>query len=102
MGTGAPCAQAIAAAGGLQLLKGLQRFGGVLKDATSDLLKGVSDPASLTVEVDTAAHARQAHQTRLKHSKVCATALSRARTRVFASSVTDANLRMLAGMAVRI
>jgi len=66
-----PALEAIAAAGGLKLLQGLRRFGGgILKDATSDLMKGVADPTSLTVEVDTAGHARQAHQTRLKHSKV--------------------------------
>ena len=63
--------EAIASAGGLKLLKGLQKYGGdMLKDATSSLFQGVSKPSSVQVEVDTASHARLAHETRLKHSKV--------------------------------
>ena len=66
-----PAVAAISKAGGAQLLKGLAKFGGSqLKEATSELLKGVSQPETLKVAVDTAAHARQAHQARLKHSKV--------------------------------
>lgn len=61
----------LAHAGGLRLLKGVQRFGGAqLRDATNNLMQGVSDPTSLTVASDTASHARQAHEARLKHSKV--------------------------------
>ena len=61
----------IASAGGLKLLQGLQKHGGdMLKDATSSLVQGVAQPASVKVEVDTASHARLAHETRLKHSKV--------------------------------
>jgi hypothetical protein len=63
--------QALAQAGGLKMLQGVQRFGGAqLKEVTSELLQGVSAPDSLTVAVDTAAHARQAHKARLKHSKL--------------------------------
>ncbi|KOO26351.1 hypothetical protein Ctob_012494 [Chrysochromulina tobinii] len=63
--------EAIAQGGGLKLLKGVQRFGGeTLREATADLLRGVEAPDTLTVAVDTASHARQAHQARLKHSKV--------------------------------
>ena len=63
--------EAITAAGGVNLLKGLARFGGrELKEATSGLLQGVTHPDSLTVAVDTAAHARQAHEARVRHSKV--------------------------------
>jgi phosphoglucomutase len=48
----------------------VQRFGGeTLREATADLLRGVEAPDTLTVAVDTASHARQAHQARLKHSK---------------------------------
>lgn len=62
---------AIIAAGGERLLKGVARYGGrELQGATSGLLKGVSDPSTLSVAVDTSAHARQAHQARIKHSKV--------------------------------
>ena len=68
--------EAIAGAGGVKLLQGLQKFGGEqLREATADLLKGVSAPDTLTVAVDTAGHARQAHQARLKHSKVWQSAL---------------------------
>ena len=63
--------EAIAQGGGLKLLQGVQRFGGeTLREATADLLRGVEAPDTLTVAVDTASHARQAHQARLKHSKV--------------------------------
>ena len=62
---------AIADRGGKQMLHGLKRFGGEqIREATSDLLAGVESPESLTLAVDTAGHARQAHQARLKHSKV--------------------------------
>jgi len=62
---------AISEAGGVKLLQGLQRFGGsLLQEATGELLQGLASPESMTVAVDTASHARQAHQARLKHSKV--------------------------------
>jgi hypothetical protein len=62
---------AIVAAGGKRLLEGLQRFGGTeMKEATSELLEGVKSPDKLKIAADTASHARQAHQARLKHSKV--------------------------------
>ena len=64
--------EAIAAAGGVELIQGLHRVGGpLLKEATETLLGGISAPAETrTVAVDAKAHARQAHSTRLKHSKV--------------------------------
>jgi len=63
--------EAISAAGGERLLKGVARYGGrELQGATSGLLAGVTDPGSLSVAVDTSAHARQAHKARIKHSKV--------------------------------
>lgn len=62
---------AITQADGKPFLQGLQRHGGEqLREATGQLLRGVSSPDTLTVAVDTASHARQAHETRLKHSKV--------------------------------
>ena len=63
--------QAIANSGGRQLLEGVRRYGGeTLKGLTAELLDGLDAPSKQTVTVDTAAHARQAHQARLKHSKV--------------------------------
>ena len=41
-----------------------------MREALSGLAKGVRDPEAMTVAVDTASHARLAHQARLKHSKV--------------------------------
>ena len=62
---------AIDAAGGKRLLKGLARHGGrEMREATSDLLQGVTNPDTLKISVDTAAHARQAHSARMKHSKL--------------------------------
>jgi hypothetical protein len=63
--------QAMIQAGGQRLLEGLKRYGGNhMVEATQELLKGVTSPDTLTVAVDTASHARQAHQARMKHSKV--------------------------------
>ena len=63
--------EAITGAGGLQLLRGLAKHGGRdLREATSGLLQNVQNPDTLTVAVDTAAHARQAHSARVRHSKV--------------------------------
>ena len=62
---------AIGAAGGRRLLEGLAKHGGSgLREATSELLRGVASPDTLTVAVDTASHAKQAHSARLRHSKV--------------------------------
>jgi len=62
---------AISQGGGLKLLQGLNKFGGAqLREATASLVSGVEAPDSLTVAVDTAGHAKAAHQARLKHSKV--------------------------------
>jgi len=69
---------AITRADGMPFLEGLQRYGGEqLREATGQLLRGVSSPDTLTVAVDTASHARQAHETRLKHSKVWQSAVGR-------------------------
>ena len=40
------------------------------QDATSGLRKVVEQPETITVAVNTAAHARQAHEARVRHSKV--------------------------------
>lgn len=62
----------IAQAGGLKLLKGLKRFGGQhLRGAAGGMLSALSAPAeTLAVAVDAKAHATQAHEARLKHSKI--------------------------------
>lgn len=63
--------EAITAGGGQRLLQGIARFGGQqLREVTGELLHSVTQPETLTVAVDTAGHARQAHEARLKHSKV--------------------------------
>ena len=66
----------IAAAGGVKLLNGLKKHGGaLLGEATAALASGMDAPAETrTVAVDAKAHARQAHQARLRHSKVWRTA----------------------------
>ncbi len=64
----------IVAAGGVELIRGMQRHGnGLLREATQELLTGLS-AETRQVAVDGQAHTRQAHATRLKHSKVWATA----------------------------
>ena len=50
------------------------------QEATSGLRQVVDKPDTVTIAVDTAAHARQAHDARVRHSKVWqgATAVRRA------------------------
>ena len=61
----------IAKADGLKILQGVRKYSNdEMRAATTDLLAGVSSPDQRTVTVDTAGHARQAHQARLRHSKV--------------------------------
>ena len=63
-----------------EVLEAMEEVVRMLREATGELLKGVSDPSTLKVAVDTAAHARQAHDARVRHSKVWrgATAVRRA------------------------
>ena len=69
--------EAIAQAGGLRLLKGLQSYGAQgMRSTVAEMHQGLSQPAeTLNVAVDAKAHATQAHQARLKHSKLLDSAL---------------------------
>lgn len=62
----------ISEAGGAKLLRGLQKYGGSLMgEAAGGLLADISvAPETRKVAVDAKAHARQAHEARLRHSKV--------------------------------
>lgn len=61
----------IAQAGGLQLLRGLESFGGGdLRDVAGGFATGLEEPKKNRVAVDAKSHAHMAHVTRLKHSKV--------------------------------
>jgi len=68
-----PTAQArIAAAGGLQLLHGIESFGfSAIRGVAGSLASGLEqEPGTTRVSVDVKSHARMAHETRLKHSKI--------------------------------
>lgn len=63
----------LAQAGGKALLDGLQRYGGqAMRSVTGGLAAGLSADGGATrsVSVDAKAHAKQAHETRLKHSRL--------------------------------
>lgn len=64
--------EVIERAGGLDLLQGLKRYGSShLRSTAGDMSSGLTRPVeSLNVAVDAKAHATQAHQARMKHSKV--------------------------------
>ncbi|KAL1518558.1 hypothetical protein AB1Y20_002847 [Prymnesium parvum] len=64
--------EAVEKAGGLRLLKGLKRYGSSgLRATVADMHETLTKPVeSLNVAVDAKAHATQAHQARMKHSKV--------------------------------
>lgn len=64
--------EAIAEAGGVRLLQGLKQYGSQgLRATAADLHQGLAKPVEmLAVAVDAKAHASQAHEARMKHSKL--------------------------------
>ena len=77
-----PCAdpqanEMIKAAGGLKLLQGINRYGGSeMRRVAQDVASAVDTPAeTLAVAVDAKAHATQAHEARMKHSKILGSAM---------------------------
>jgi len=63
----------IAKGGGLEMLHGVGGFGSGsdLRDAAADFARGLeASDETVQVAVDIRSHARRAHETRLKHSKI--------------------------------
>ena len=64
--------QKIVGSGGLELLQGLRKYGGMhMRSTTSEMVEGLEEaPSAQQIAVDAKAHARMAHETRIKHSKI--------------------------------
>lgn len=69
--------EVVAQAGGIRILQGIKRYGfQQLRASAGDLQSGLTKPTeALQVAVDAKAHATQAHEARMKYSKVLDSAM---------------------------